>query len=370
VALLRCILILFSITFGLAGATEVSPNVHAFYYTWYGNPEHEGSWVHWDHSIAVRSPEHDHPTNAPVDIGANFYPEIGLYSSNSPTDVAKHMAHLKQAGVGVVSTTWWGIGDYTDKALPVLFDAAAKAGIQVNFHIEPFSGRDGEGFRKALEYLIDSYGEHPALYRDPAHGNRPMVYLYDSYKTHTREWARVLQPDGDLTVRGTKYDVLAIGLWVKEHETAFMRKGGFDGFYTYFATEGFTYGSTWSNWPKLSRIARENNWLFIPSVGPGYEDRRIRPWNAGNGRARENGAYYDRSFKAAIDAEAPIISITSFNEWHEGTQIEPATNTPPELPDAGKAPQHIFYLDNESRAPGWYLDRTRHWVGVWEKAGE
>ncbi len=23
------------------------------------------------------------------------------------------------------------------------------------------------------------------------------------------------------------------------------------------------------------------------------------------------------------------VSITSFNEWHEGTMIEPATNTPP-----------------------------------------
>jgi len=44
-----------------------------------------------------------------------------------------------------------------------------------------------------------------------------------------------------------------------------------------------------------------------------------------NQRYRENGAYYDRMFEAGIAVDLPDISITSFNEWHEGTQIEPAT---------------------------------------------
>jgi hypothetical protein len=275
------------------------------------------------------------------------------------------MVHLKQAGVGVIATTWWGKGDYTDTALPVLFDEAAKAGIQIAFHLEPFGGRDGVGFREALVYLLDQWGNHAALYRAGKYGNRPMVYLYDSYKTDAAEWARVLKADGDLTIRGTKYDVLAIGLWVKEHETDFMRAGGFDGFYTYFSSDGFTYGSTWANWAALAQIAKENGWIFIPSVGPGYEDRRIRPWNGGNSRAREKGAYYDRAFQAAIGAGAPMISITSFNEWHEGSQIEPASSTPPSLPEEPAGRRQVFYLDNEGLAPGWYLDRTRHWIEEW-----
>lgn len=344
-------------------------NVHAFYYTWYGTPEHDGGWVHWDHPVAARTPEQERECNPPGEIGANFYPEIGLYSSNDPEAVAMHMAHLRQAGVGVVAATWWGKGDYTDRALPVLFGEAAKAGIQVSFHIEPFRGRDGPGFHEALVYLLDTWGDHPALYRDPVRGHRPMVYLYDSYKTPAREWARVLTPEGDLSVRGTSRDVLAIGLWVEEDEAEFMRAGGFDGFYTYFATNGFTYGSTWSNWPSLATIAEENDWIFIPSVGPGYEDRRIRPWNGGNSRARENGAYYNGAFEAAIGVEPPVISITSFNEWHEGTQIEPASNEPPILPGDTGGSKQVFYLDNEERAPEWYLGRTRYWIGVWEEEG-
>ena len=30
-------------------------------------------------------------------------------------------------------------------------------------------------------------------------------------------------------------------------------KAHMDGFYTYFASNGFTYGSTWKNWESLSR---------------------------------------------------------------------------------------------------------------------
>ncbi|VDN21378.1 unnamed protein product [Gongylonema pulchrum] len=64
--------------------------------------------------------------------------------------------------------------------------------------------------------------------------------------------------------------------------------------------------------------------LFIPSVAPGYDDRRVRPWNAINYRGRKNGQYYSEMFEMAHAARAKIITITSFNEWHEGTQIEPA----------------------------------------------
>ena len=102
---------------------------------------------------------------------------------------------------------------------------------------------------------------------------------------------------------------------LKEHEERFMVDGGFDGFYNYFATDGFTYGSTIGNWPRLANWARENDKLFVPCVAPGYIDTRIRPWNGRNARSRENGAYFDRSFEAAVNLSPPIISITSFNEW-------------------------------------------------------
>jgi len=184
-----------------------------------------------------------------------------------------------------------------------------------------------------------------------------MIYLYDSYLVSPAEWAGLFKADGAQTVRGTKYDVAAIALWVKDKEQTFMLRGGFDGFYTYFATDGFTYGSTPSNWAYLARWAKDNNLLFIPSVGPAYIDTRVRPWNDKNTRGREDGAYYDRMFEAALDAKVPLVSITSFNEWHEGTQIEPAV--PKEIPG-------YRYEDYGSRAPGYYLERTLYWIQHWK----
>ena len=95
--------------------------------------------------------------------------------------------------------------------------------------------------------------------------------------------------------------------------------------------------------------------LFIPSIGPGYIDTRIRPWNDRNTKDRENGQYYERMFEAAIAVNPELISITSFNEWHEGTQIEPA------IP---KSIDGYTYEDyGEDTDPEYYLYKTKELIG-------
>jgi glycoprotein endo-alpha-1,2-mannosidase len=66
--------------------------------------------------------------------------------------------------------------------------------------------------------------------------------------------------------------------------------------------------------------------LLVPSVGPGYDDSKIRPWNAASVREREGGRYYEKMWRAALAMQPTprIVSVTSYNEWGEGTQIEGA----------------------------------------------
>ena len=335
-----------------AGDSQPYDKVHAFYYPWYGNPQTDKFHYHWSHQQFVKEGE---PKNYPGsdDVAANFYPKLGCYSSNSDQDLDAHMLMLRRAKAGVICTSWWGKDSYTDKAVPRLLEAAARHNIKVCFHIEPFPDRNAQTTRDAIVYIIDKYGSHSAFYRYGKDKPRPMFYVYDSYLTPAEQWKTILSSDGPQTIRNTKYDSVVIGLWVKENEQAFMSEGHFDGCYTYFATNGFTYGSTINNWPKLAEWAQQNDKLFIPSVGPGYIDLRIRPWNDVNTRDRQNGAYYDREFAAAIAVRPPIVSITSFNEWHEGTQIEPAV--PKQIPD-------FKYLDYSPHDPEYYLDRTGYWV--------
>lgn len=331
---------------------EPSDRAIAFYYPWYGNPETDGRYANWNHGVAVRNgPPKSFPGGD--DIGANFYPELGAYSVNDPKIVEAHMKQLRRAGVGVLCVSWWGKDTFTDRALGQLFKAAEAAGLRINFHIEPFPGRNAASTREAIDYLSRKYGSSKALHRLTRHGNRPAFFLYDSYLTPATEWATILQPGATNTIRGTDIDAVVIGLWVKAKEERFMSDGGFDGFYTYFATDGFTFGSTVANWERLAQWARDNRKIFIPCVAPGYIDTRIRPWNNVNTRGRESGAYYDRMWKAVLKISPEFVAITSFNEWHEGTQIEPAT--PKKIAD-------FTYLDYLPQRPDYYLDRTAFWV--------
>ena len=59
-------------------------------------------------------------------------------------------------------------------------------------------------------------------------------------------------------------------------------------------------------------------------------------------------------FQAALDSKVNWIGITSFNEWHEGTQIEPAKPFMNE---------NFKYEDYQTQRSDFYLLRTKFWLG-------
>ena len=120
--------------------------------------------------------------------------------------------------------------------------------------------------RKDLQYLQYTYGDSPVLYR--MSDGRMLVFAYDSYSVAPTEWARALKP-GHLSIRGTDSDAFVVGLVVDHAHLDHIVKSGFDGFYTYFATNGFSYGSTWNHWRELGEWADQHEKLFVPCVGPG-----------------------------------------------------------------------------------------------------
>ena len=226
--------------------------------------------------------------------------------------------------------------------------------LQICLHIEPFKDRSAPNFTANLRYIVSRYGQHPAFYKREHKGKLlPLYYIYDSYQIQREEWARMFKPSGDHSVRDTDTDGIFIGLLIEAKHRLDLMFSGFDGLYTYFASNGFTYGSRMSNWKTLASEAAGKHWLFIPSVGPGYNDERVRPWNAINTKERDDGKYYEKSFGSAVEVNPPIITITSFNEWHEGTQIEKAV--PKQIPK-------YKYLDYSPQGSDFYLTLTRKWA--------
>jgi len=326
-----------------------------FYYPWYGNPNTDGQWIHWNHQILIKDGTYYEP---PDQIGANYYPSLGPYSSSDPEVVDQHMKWMSEARIGIVSTSWWGkensdgqltkVSGFTDKLVKLLLDKADKYGLKIAIHLEPYEGRSAESVKADVIYVIDQYGKHPAFYRDDK--NRPLFFFYDSYHTKEQQWASIFAPDAPNTLRNTPYDSAMIALYVNSNDRPLIVNGYFDGFYTYFGTDGFTEGSSTWAWSELNTFAKEKGKIFIPCVGPGYADMRIRPWNTQNQRGRRNGEYYDEMFNKAIKISPDYIGITSFNEWHEGTQIEPSVP---------KAVEGYKYLDFFPQDPDFYLKKTK-----------
>eukprot|EP00762_Andalucia_godoyi_P001800 ANDGO_07171.mRNA.1 Glycoprotein endo-alpha-1 len=336
---------------GTAKTFVVDHRVHAFYYSWYGNPSNNGKYIHWNHKVLVTDGKE---FQAPEDIGSTFWPALGLYSSKDPSVVNAHFAWMAAAGVGTACVTWWGDKQdeqgergMTDEVLPLLFAAAELYGMRISFHIEPYPRRDARNVAKNIDYIYETYSQYPAFL--------PWFFIYDSYLTTSNEWAELLLPGGSLGIRSRHADAVFIGLVVENQHLQELQRAGFDGIYTYFAADGFVWGSTRANWKTISTFADQNHLIFVPCVGPGYDDERIRPWNSRNTHSRSQGAYYDASWKAAMDLQPGAVGITSFNEWHEGTQIEPAV--------AHSSSTHK-YLDYSTEGdPDYYMAATAKWIG-------
>jgi glycoprotein endo-alpha-1,2-mannosidase len=332
-----------------------SPNAHVFYYPWYGAPSVDGKWLHWNHnylphwdqSVTDRYPKGRH--KPPLDIGASYYPYLGPYSSRNLTVIDLHMQYMAMAAIGVCVLSWYPPGSADNEGLPSdnivlsLLDAAQRNGITIAFHSEPYENRNGPSFERDVHYIVDTYGKHPALHRIKG---RVVMYVYDAYHTPIEEWNSAMRR----LKANPSYACFAIALYLHEKDDVYITQSDFDGVYTYFASHTFTFGSNLDHWNSIATLAAGNNKIFIPSVGPGYDDVKVRPWNSENTYYRKHGQYYNDSFNEAIRIKSSIVSITSFNEWHEGTQIEPA------MPVQS-------YHDYQPQDPFYYLHLTAFWVG-------
>ena len=323
---------------------EVSPSVHAFFYIWYGTPEFDGSYKHWDHEVLghwdegvsrMHSKTIGKKHSPPENLHSAFYPLQNAYSSKDPDNLDSQFATMHDAGIDVAVVSWWGqpnAKDYkasdtqgvvTDLAMHHVFQAAERnQKVKVMLHLEPYPGRTEVTFRDDLQYIMKEYGQYNSLYRTSA--GLPMYYVYDSYHIDVQKWQRVLTPTGTMTVRGTPLDGVFIGLWLEGSHGKDLKDAGFDGAYSYFASEGFSYGSSVQHWKSMVFFCNAFGLLSSLSVGPGYDDGAIRPWNLHNTKSRHDGEYYSQMWEEAINVSPSFVSITSYNEWGEGTQIEPA----------------------------------------------
>jgi hypothetical protein len=313
------LLLLAALLVPAAGAKTSTPvRTAIFYYPWYGNASLDGAYRKWD----------DRGHKPPADIATSFYPARGPYSSRDPVTLDAQMRDIARAGVDEIVVSWWGRQSPEDARLAAVASAARAHGVQVAAHLEPYDGRTVAGTRGDIAYLRG-------------------IGIRDFFVYHATDF-----PAAEWNVLTAALD--GVRMFAQTNLVGFAQQGGFDGVYSY---DILTSGA--AQFRRVCDQAHRVHLLCGPSVGPGYSaeratgDTRVKP--------RRKGATYDAMWTSALRSGADLVTITSYNEWLEGTQIEPARRTRGYFSYEGAWHRH------GAAASRSYLARTAYWTSRWRQ---
>jgi hypothetical protein len=108
----------------------------------------------------------------------------------------------------------------------------------------------------------------------------------------------------------------------------------FDGLYVYKISHAaypndYVKDSRWAAAVRAQESATGQSKIWMATLAPGWDDTRsgcqadTRVYSAPHRVERGDGAFYRATYDAAMASGPDWLWINSFNEWIEGTYIEP-----------------------------------------------
>lgn len=296
---------------GQSGTGTFPRLLWAFYYPWYTRAD-------WSSPVL-----RDHP--------------VEPYNSADRATIERHVRQAMEAGIDGFISSWWGPGGDTDAALRTLLDVAQDEGFLVTIYFETLTGEghlSASEITRWLSYALRNYGDHPAFARVDG---KPVVMLWASGAVPLETWQGCLDD-----VRRQGVDAFSLGMGYSLANLAV-----FDGLHEYgvftIADLETTVAATGAGVHNYGLLDDERTRrLWAATVQPGYDDRLV-PGREGLLQERDDGAFYRRTWEAALASDPDWILISTWNEWWEHTHIEP------------------------SQAFGdLYLDITREYAAAWK----
>jgi len=335
-----------------AAEGEGSPlSVGAYYYPWYGD---DGR--HWELGYDGRN--------------RGRGPALGEYSSRSPETLRRHLEWSRQFGIDYLIGSWWGPGSWEDETLLEHFlpeweraeaEGSKPPSLSLLYEAEGLLGLDPErgivfdeaaveAFAEHFRWIAERYLSHPAYHRVEG---RPVVYLYLS-RVYAGDYRRALaKARAAATAKGFELHLVGDEVYWGEPEPE--RIPAFDAVtaYNLHGPPEFAGLEDWSAfleaceglYERWRGLVEMHGVALVPGAMPGFstEDavpglyyeipRRLRPGGAPH-------STLEASVSLALryrDRNTGEIAVTSFNEWHEGTQLEPGSR-----PGAGEALRRVL----------------------------
>ncbi len=232
------------------------------------------------------------------------------YTSKASEMMAYHILQAKSAGIDAFIMSWWGRGNPTEDNFKILLDQARQAGFKVAIDFEltsPFFKNLDDAVRE-LQYVQTTHANHPSYLRVDG---KPVIFFWRQQLYSVEQWAAIrnqIDPNRNF-------------IWIAEGiDETYQRV--FDGHHLYMIAWAKDPYVELNKWPRrIRRFGAEKIW--VATVNPGADNRKTTQTEKVV-RDRENGNYYRETWRAAFSSSPDWIMVTSWNEWPEGTMIEPS----------------------------------------------
>jgi hypothetical protein len=291
--------------------SQVPREVLAFYYPWYGVDTSGDKGRHWGNISAARHEISD----------STHFPARGAYDSHDPALIASQIELAQAHGLTGFIVSWWGRNTYEDEAVPLMLRCAEQKHFKISVYWEQVPDKGAAQTAHAmgdLAYLAAQLGTNKAFLKV---GGKPVIFVYG------RVLSQIPKSSWSAIISGARAKAGLFLLMADEYEEPTPQL--FAGLHQYSLPWAVADRSpdrvrAWAAQYDGNEVkfARQTGRISCVTVIPGYDDTKIR--KPGHKVERRQGQLYGTLWEEAIRASPDWILITSWNEWHEGTEIEPS----------------------------------------------
>ncbi|OUT60100.1 MAG: hypothetical protein CBB71_08320 [Rhodopirellula sp. TMED11] len=304
----------------------VRPLVLAHYMPWYQRqpaddvavPQNAQAKIQWGWHWTMNHFDPNQQVNGRRPIASHYYPSIEPYDSADQDVLASQLMLMKVAGIDGVIVDWYGLSDYRDygqlhRSTMALVEQVKRLDMRLVICYEDQTVKalvDGKRLPadqmvqhavKEIDWLAKHWMSQPYYVK---HQGKPVLLSFGYAGLSNQQWQQCLDQVSTKLV------------YLSEHHPRPCASGAYD---WPIPDQGVSAAE------RFSKQSREWS-LAMPVVFPRFVDiyaqAKVSPGYAEI--PDQQGQTFRQLWKIAMESKPLMVQIATWNDWGEGTQIEPS----------------------------------------------